>query len=151
MLFQIARVVTSTLIKGEMNHPRVDEITAEQLNEKLNSGRPPLLVDTRSKQEFEAGYGHIAGAKWVPLMDLVGTFANTSKYKQGVKDLEAQFGELESFSDQEVVTMCPGGGFSLVAAEIMSDAGFKDVKSLKGGTDGWFKKGYPTTGKQASS
>jgi rhodanese-related sulfurtransferase len=27
----------------------------------------------------------------------------------------------------------------------MADAGFKDVKSLSGGVDGWFKQGYPTT------
>ena len=41
--------------------------------------------------------------------------------------------------------MCSGGGLSLAAVEILSDAGFKDVKSLKGGTDLWNKKGYPTT------
>jgi hypothetical protein len=36
----------------------------------------------------------------------------------------------------------------LVAAEIMAENGFKDVKSLDGGSDGWFKKGFETTGKQ---
>jgi len=78
-------------------------------------------------------------------MDLVGSFGNTDKFKERVKKLEAQFNEIESFKEQEVITICPGGGFSLVAAEIMAEAGFKDVKSLSGGVDGWFKKGYPTT------
>jgi len=78
-------------------------------------------------------------------MDLVGSFGNTDKFKERVKNLEAQFNEIESFKEQEVITICPGGGFSLVAAEIMAEAGFKDVKSLSGGVDGWFKKGYPTT------
>ena len=78
-------------------------------------------------------------------MDLVGSFGNTGKFKERVKKLEAQFNEIESFKEQEVITICPGGGFSLVAAEIMAEAGFKDVKSLSGGVDGWFKKGYPTT------
>jgi rhodanese-related sulfurtransferase len=41
--------------------------------------------------------------------------------------------------------MCPGGGLSLAAVDLMREAGFNDVKSLKGGTDAWFKKGYPTT------
>jgi 3-mercaptopyruvate sulfurtransferase SseA len=41
--------------------------------------------------------------------------------------------------------MCPGGGLSLVAVEILEKAGFKDVKSLKGGTDLWHQSGYPTT------
>lgn len=145
MLFKIARVMTSTLLKGEFNYRQVGQISAEDLRERLNSERPPLLIDTRSKQEFETGFGHIPTARWIPLMDLVGSFGNTSKYKQRVKDLEAQFGEFESFRDREVITMCPGGGFSLVAAEIMTEAGFKDVKSLSGGVDGWFKKGFTTT------
>jgi rhodanese-related sulfurtransferase len=41
--------------------------------------------------------------------------------------------------------MCPGGGLSLAAVEILTEIGFRDVKSLKGGTDAWHKKGYPTT------
>ena len=36
--------------------------------------------------------------------------------------------------------MCSGGGLSLAAVEILMEAGFKDVKSLKGGTDLWHKK-----------
>ncbi len=41
--------------------------------------------------------------------------------------------------------MCPGGGLSLVAVEILEGAGFTNVKSLNGGTDAWHEKGYPTT------
>ena len=33
----------------------------------------------------------------------------------------------------------------MVAVEILTEAGFKDVKSLTGGTDLWHKNGYPTT------
>jgi 3-mercaptopyruvate sulfurtransferase SseA len=148
MLFKIARVVTSKLIRGEYHFGNVSEISAEELRERLKTSRPPLMIDTRSKQEFEGGYGHIPGAKWIPLMDLVGSFANTASYKKRVKELEAEFKEIEEFQNQEVVTICPGGGFSLVAAEIMAENGFKDVKSLDGGSDGWFKKGFETTGKQ---
>ena len=32
----------------------------------------------------------------------------------------------------------------MVAAEIMIEAGFKDVKSITGGMDFWHRKGYPT-------
>jgi len=41
--------------------------------------------------------------------------------------------------------MCQGGGLSLVAVELLTKAGFKEVKSLKGGTDLWHEEGYPTT------
>jgi tRNA 2-thiouridine synthesizing protein A len=62
-----------------------------------------------------------------------------------VLELESHFEELAPFKEKEIVTMCPGGGMSLVAVEILEQAGFKDVKSLTGGTDLWHKKGYPTT------
>jgi rhodanese-related sulfurtransferase len=145
MLFKIARVVTSKLIRGQYSFSNVAEISAEDLFERITSNQPHLLIDTRSKQEFGSGFGHIPNSKWIPLMDLVGSFGSADKFKQRVKELETEFKEIEPFKEREVITICPGGGFSLVAAEIMVEAGFKDVKSLSGGVDGWFKKGYQTT------
>jgi len=146
MLFKIARVVTSKLIRGRYHFANVSEISAGTLHERMKSSQPPLLIDTRSKEEF----GHIPTSQWMPLMNLVGCFGNTAKFKATVKELEAEFKEIESYKEREVVTLCPGGGFSLVAAEIMAENGFKNVKSLEGGVDGWFKKGYPTELSQAS-
>ncbi len=60
-------------------------------------------------------------------------------------ELESRLSEIMEFKDDEVVTMCPGGGLSLVAVDILNEAGFKDTKSLKGGTDEWRDKGYPLT------
>lgn len=145
MLFKIARVVTSKLIKGKYHFSNVGEISAEDLLERINSRHSLLLIDTRSKQEFSSAFGHIPNSKSMPLMGLVGSLGNTDKFKERVKKLEAEFKEIELFKEQAVITICPGGGFSLVAAEIMVEAGFKDVKSLSGGVDGWFKKGYQTT------
>lgn len=104
------------------------EITVEQLYERINSDTPPILLDIRSTEDFNGGYGHIQEAISVPLLEL------SSK-------LEA----LDAYRDKEIVTMCPGGGLSLAAVEILNEAGFKDVKSLQGGTDLWHEKGYPTT------
>ncbi len=104
------------------------EITIDELFERVNSDQPPLLIDIRSPAEFNGGYGHIQDARSIHILEL-----------------ESNFEDLQSFKDKEIVTMCPGGGLSLVAVEILEKAGFKDVKSLKGGTDLWHKKGYPTT------
>jgi rhodanese-related sulfurtransferase len=145
MLFKIVRLVTCKLIMGNYRYPNVGEISAEDLREQIDSGRPPLLIDTRPTNEFSSGFGHIPNSKNIPLMALMGTFGNSDSFKAAMKDLEGQFDGLEQFREQEVVTICPGGGFSLVAAEIMAEAGFKDVKSLVGGADGWFKKGFATT------
>lgn len=104
------------------------EITVDELLDRVNSDRPPLLIDVRSPAEFNGGYGHIPNARSIPVLEL-----------------ESNFEDLDSFKEKEIVTMCPGGGMSLVAVEILTKAGFKDVKSLKGGTDLWHKNGYPTT------
>ena len=104
------------------------EITVDELFDRVNSDQPPLLIDVRSPAEFDGGYGHLPNALSIPVLEL-----------------ESNFEELEPFKEKEIVTMCPGGGMSLVAVEILEKAGFKDVKSLKGGTDLWHKSGYPTT------
>ncbi len=146
MLFKIARVVTSKLIKGDYHFSTVSEVSPAELLERIKTNPRLLLVDTRSTQEFNSGFGHIPNSKLIPLMELFPSFANTDEFKAKVKELEDRFDEVQDFKQQEVITICPGGGLSLIAAEIMAEAGFKDVKSLSGGIDGWFKKGYPTTG-----
>jgi rhodanese-related sulfurtransferase len=104
------------------------EITVDELFDHVNSDQPPLLIDVRSPAEFSGGYGHIPNARLIPVLEL-----------------ESSFEDLDSFKEKEIVTMCPGGGMSLVAVDILEKAGFKDVKSLKGGTDLWHTSGYPTT------
>ena len=114
--------------------PGVSEITADQLHERISSDDPPIIVDTRDRAEFYGGegswrkYGHINNSKSIPIMKLSNNLEKLSEYEE-----------------KDFVTICPGGGMSLVAAEIMVKAGFKDVKSLKGGIDDWDRKGYPTT------
>ena len=105
-----------------------EEITVDDLYDHVNSEQPPLLIDVRSPKEFAGGYGHLPNARSIPVLEL-----------------ESHFEELEPYKDKEIVTMCPGGGMSLVAVDILEKAGFKDVKSLTGGTDLWHKKGYPTS------
>jgi rhodanese-related sulfurtransferase len=109
------------------------EITADKLYNRLNSDHPPLLIDIRSPEEYNGTdevntYGHIPNAMSISLLDL-----------------ESKIEDLQPYKDKEIVTMCPGGGLSLVAVDILTKAGFIDAKSLKGGTDLWHKKGYPTT------
>ncbi len=144
MLFKIARVATSKLIKGDYHFANVSEITSEELNERIISDQPPLVIDVRSPQEFSSGFGHIPHSKLIPLMEIISSFGNTEDFKEKIKQLEYQFEEILPFSQQEIITICPGGGFSLVAAEIMAESGFKDIKSLSGGIDAWFKQGFPT-------
>jgi rhodanese-related sulfurtransferase len=113
-------------IAGKEN-PDWTEITADELNKRIQTNPPDLLIDVRSEEEYHGKYGHLPNAKWIPMLEL-----------------ESRIDEIDVFREKEIVTMCPGGGLSLVAVDILQEAGFKDVKSLKGGTDEWHQKGYPT-------
>lgn len=108
-------------------NPEWTEITVEELYRRFNSNPPDLLIDVRSEEEFKGKYGHLPNARWIPMLEL-----------------ESNIPHLIKFKDKEIVTMCPGGGLSLVAVDILKEAGFTDVKSLKGGTDEWHQAGYPT-------
>lgn len=145
IIFKIIRVIYSKMIKGDYHFPSVSEITAQDLHARMNSGQEPLIIDVRTPGEFNSGFGHIPNSKLMPLMELVPSMGDLNGFKEKVKNLETQLEEVIPFREKEVITICPGGGFSLVAAEILAEAGFKDVKSLSGGIDGWFKQGYPTT------
>jgi len=123
------------LLKWLLRIHDLPEITVDDLFERVNSDHPPLLIDIRSAEDFDgtgySTYGHIQDARSIDILEL-----------------ESNLGDLQSFKDKEIVTMCPGGGLSLAAVEILTEAGFRDVKSLKGGMGLWHKKGYPTTPSQ---
>jgi rhodanese-related sulfurtransferase len=131
-VFTVFKKHWKTLIKWLLRIHNLPEITVDELFERLNSDQPPLLIDIRDSADFYgtgySKYGHIQNARSISILEL-----------------ESKFEDLQSFKDKEIVTMCPGGGLSLAAVEILTEAGFTDVKSLKGGIGLWHKKGYPTT------
>jgi adenylyltransferase/sulfurtransferase len=131
-VFTVFKKYWKILIKWLLRIHNLPEITVDELYERVNSDQPPLLIDIRDAADFNgtgySKYGHIQNARSISILEL-----------------ESKFENLQSFKDKEIVTMCPGGGLSLAAVEILTEAGFKDVKSLKGGMGLWHKKGYPTT------
>ena len=131
-IFTVFKKYWKTLIKWLLHIHNLPEITVDELFERVNSDQPPLLIDIRDAADFNgtgySTYGHIQNARSITILEL-----------------ESKFEDLQSFKEKEIVTMCPGGGLSLAAVEILTEAGFTDVKSLKGGMMLWHKKGYPTT------
>ncbi|NPE08978.1 MAG: rhodanese-like domain-containing protein [Asgard group archaeon] len=103
----------------------VPEITPEKLNEQINANQSPLLLYVLRIYGEE---GLIPKAKTIPTMKLV-----------------SYLDRLEPYKEKKIVTVCGGGGMSLVAADILIQAGFKDVKSLNGGMELWKKRGFPTS------
>jgi rhodanese-related sulfurtransferase len=131
-IFTIFKKYWKILLKWIFRVHDYPEISVDELYEKYTSDDPPFLIDIRGVEDYNgtgySSYGHIPNSVSIPMLGLV-----------------SKLDELEEYKDREVVTMCPGGGLSLAAVDEMREAGFKDVKSLKGGTDAWHKKGYPLT------
>ncbi|MBI3323473.1 MAG: ThiF family adenylyltransferase, partial [Candidatus Omnitrophica bacterium] len=98
------------------------EITAEELKRALDEKRPVRVVDVREQHEWDIC--HIPGAKLVPLSEFV-----------------QRIGELDSA--EELVLHCHHGVRSMKALEILRSAGFRKLKSLKGGIDDWAEKVDP--------
>lgn len=89
---------------------KIDRITAEQLEEKLNDN--PIVIDVRKPGEFEAE--HLVVAKSIPL-DFLDQHLN-------------EFPEKDYF-----VLHCAGGYRSMIAASILKTKGFNNFVDVIGG------------------
>ena len=103
--------------------PRIENITAVQLNDRLDAGEPLLLLDVRSPMEYQFD-GHIDGSRLLPLQALHG-----------------RLNELPL--DQTIVCVCRSGNRSQIAAEQLAMSGFENVINLRSGIIGWKMSGLP--------
>lgn len=95
---------------------RTDRITAAALRDRLDTERPPLVLDIRSGQERAAK--SIRGSLHVPL-----------------NHLEERLDEIPTGAT--VVVQCAGGYRSAMAASILKRNGIADVMDLVGGLAAW--------------
>jgi rhodanese-related sulfurtransferase len=80
-----------------------------------------MLLDVRNPDEWEAG--HVEGATWIPMNQLVD--------RQG-----------EIPTDRQVVVICKVGGRSARVAEALVAAGY-DAANIAGGAEAWQAAGFP--------
>ncbi len=106
--------------------PEVEEIFPWDLEEKLQQDEPPLLVDVREANEFDALY--IPGSLLVPR----GILESACDW-----DYDETVPELAAGRDREIIVICRSGNRSVLAAHTMMRMGFKNVASLKTGIRGW--------------
>lgn len=99
----------------------MQNITPEEVKERLDSGEKLNLVDVREpheRAEFNIGGAHVPLGK-VQTM---------------------QVDELENLKDQEVIVYCRSGNRSGQAAMILETMGFANTKNLAGGMMAWQSK-----------
>ena len=94
------------------------EITVDELGRRLEAGEKPLLVDVR--QAWEHDLARLPDSQLVPLPELA-----------------ARTAEVRPRPGQLVVCYCHHGVRSLRAADLLLQAGLREVVSLAGGIDAW--------------
>lgn len=99
------------------------EYDPEKLHQKLESEKPPLVLDVRTNEEYDKS--HIPGAWHM----MVGQFPDQLK-------------ELPQDRDREIVTVCSSGYRSAFAGSILLRAGYENIGHLTGGFPGWTASGY---------
>ena len=99
------------------------EISPELVNEMLESGEDPILLDVREDWEWEKA--HLEGAIHIPLEELSGR----------VSELDPR---------SEVIVYCHHGERSVDGCLVLWEHGFRKVRSLTGGIEAWSELVDPT-------
>ena len=102
-----------------------DEITPIEFKQWLDEGREVAIIDTRNDYEIRLGTFENA-------VDL-----NIKSFRAFPEAIE---GLPEAMKDTPVVMFCTGGIRCEKASVVMMDAGFSNVKQLKGGILGYFEE-----------
>jgi len=94
----------------------MQEMTAKDLKARLDSGRPPILLDVR--QDWETKLCRLGNSIHIP-----------------IEEIELRTEELDPGS--EIVVYCHQGVRSAAVADYLRSLGFANVKNLAGGLDSW--------------
>jgi len=109
------------------NAPALSNISASELYERLDTDdSPSLMIDVRTPQEYNGRMRHIKNTKLLPLGELM-----------------HKIDALDEYKNEEIVIICHSGSRSMMAAQLLARAGFKDVRNLTGGMIMWHRSGYP--------
>jgi len=110
-----------------MYEQKVRTISFDDLQKKIKGGEKFVLVDARSREDYDES--HLPGAISAP-----------------VEDIRERAGKLDK--NAEIITYC--GSFqcpaSTMAAKELMGLGFRDVLDYKGGIKEWTEKGQSTEG-----
>lgn len=101
------------------------EVHPTQVKQWLDDKEEVLILDVRQLREWNVS--HIAGAKLIPLDQLV-----------------AQAAAIADWKERRVVVHCHHGVRSMNGAAILRRMGFTNVRSMAGGIDAWSLLADPT-------
>jgi rhodanese-related sulfurtransferase len=101
-----------------------DEITIEQLVQKMKTDSSTVILDVRTESELNGPLSRIEGIIHIPL-----------------QELHKRLDELSELKGKDINVICHSGRRSKVAASILNTKNFK-AKNVIGGMAEYRKKGY---------
>lgn len=113
-------VGTGGCVSGSM----ADRVTPEALHAAIDTGTAPVIVDVRTRREYDAG--HVPDAIHVPFYTLL-----------------VRQDDVPGPPERPVVVYCEHGPRAGVARLALRLAGFTDVRYLDGHMSGWKRRGLP--------
>ena len=100
------------------------------INDLMESGKELVIIDVRTKDEFNGPLGHVRGALNLAGMELDNRLAAADK-------------QLDDLKDAPIFIVCRTHNRSPRAARMLTKAGFSQVAIIKGGMINWNKQECP--------
>jgi len=112
----------------------VTEISPELALQEIESNSELLILDVRTKMEYDKV--HIKGCVLIPRGFL--------EFKIKKNDMFPDINKRKIPSkDQPVLTYCKSGGRGLLAAKLLKEMGYTNMRNIKGGIQAWMKSNLP--------
>lgn len=105
--------IQTTLTTTQQNYSGYEQISQEEAKRIMDSGTDYILIDARTIEEFNEG--HIEGAILIPEYEIA---------ERATKELPEK--------DKLILVYCRSGRRSKIASQILSDAGYSNVKEFGG-------------------
>jgi rhodanese-related sulfurtransferase len=103
------------------------KISAQALIDQINGQRAPIIIDVRSKREFDEG--HVPGARHIPFWRMA-----------------SKADEMATFRENPIVLYCGHGPRAYLAGAALRRRGFSNVAYLTGHMKRWKAMNLPLEG-----
>ena len=126
-------ILVGFVLTGTGSASQVRQLTVQEVKATLDKApslreKGFILVDVRSVEEHDTGA--------IPGTDLNIEFREIGKRHK----------ELGASLDDHIVVYCQSGKRSNIAADTLSELGYKNVYNIRGSMNAWLQAGYPVSG-----
>ncbi len=101
-----------------MFNSNIKNVNGEEAYKLINDNKELVILDVRTKEEYEDG--HIPGAKLFP-----------------VQLLPMKLGELDEYKEKPILVYCASGGRSPRAVDFLNNNEFENIYHLSRGISSW--------------